>query len=68
MEEKISIVVPVYNKEKYLYQCLESLRMQTYQNIEILLVDDESTDDSPSVCQRFCQMDMRFRYIRQKNG
>lgn len=68
MEEKISIIVPVYNKASYLPKCLESLQAQTYRNIEVLLVDDGSTDDSAAVCQAFCARDARFRCLHQENG
>ena len=52
--ELVSIVVPVYNIEKYIGNCVESLQKQTYENIEILLVDDGATDESGSICDRFC--------------
>ena len=66
MKEKtdfISVIVPVYNKAAYLPKCLESLQNQTYRQIEVLLVDDGSTDASPEICQTFCAKDKRFRYI-----
>ncbi len=71
MKEKtdfISVIVPVYNKAAYLPKCLESLHNQTYRQIEVLLVDDGSTDASPEICQTFCAKDKRFRYLRQKNA
>lgn len=67
-EDLIGIIVPIYNKAAYLPQCLESLRAQTYRNIEIVLVDDGSTDASPAICQKFCRTDSRFRYFCQQNG
>lgn len=63
----ISIIVPVYNVEEYLEECLESIRKQTYQNIEVILVNDGSTDGSQAICEHFCQTDKRFRLINQKN-
>ncbi|MDN3290771.1 glycosyltransferase family 2 protein [Streptococcus sp.] len=63
----ISIIVPVYNVEEYLEECLESIRKQTYQDIEVILVNDGSTDGSQAICERYCQMDKRFRLINQKN-
>jgi len=63
----ISIIVPVYNVEEYLEECLESIRKQTYQDIEVILVNDGSTDGSQAICEYFCQTDNRFRLINQKN-
>ena len=63
----ISVIVPVYNVEEYLEECLESIRKQTYQDIEVILVNDGSTDDSQAICEHFCQTDKRFRLINQKN-
>ena len=63
----ISIIVPVYNVEEYLEECLESIRKQTYQDIEVILVNDGSTDGSKAICKHFCQTDKRFRLINQKN-
>ena len=66
--ELVSIVVPVYNIEKYIENCVESLQKQTYENIEILLVDDGATDESGSICDRFAQKDGRIRVLHKKNG
>ena len=63
----ISIIVPVYNVEEYLEECLESIRKQTYQDIEVILINDGSTDGSQAICEYFCQIDKRFRLINQKN-
>ena len=63
----ISIIVPVYNVEEYLEECLESIRKQTYQDIEVILVNDGSTDGSQAICEHYCQMDKRFQLINQKN-
>lgn len=62
-----SILVPVYNKEEYLHKCIESLRNQTYENIEIVLVDDGSTDNSLSVCRKYADMDKRICVVHQEN-
>ncbi|MGN0954786.1 glycosyltransferase family 2 protein [Dialister sp.] len=66
-DDLASILVSVYNKEEFLPKCLESLRNQTYKNIEIILVDDGSTDDSLSVCKQFEEMDPRIKVIHQEN-
>ena len=63
----ISIIVPVYNVESYLKECLESIRHQSYTDIEVILVNDGSTDSSKEICERFCQADSRFRLINQEN-
>lgn len=64
---KLSIVVPVYNTKPYLAECLESIAGQTFQNIEILIVDDGSTDGSDEVCKAYAEKDSRVVYIRQEN-
>ena len=63
----ISVIVPVYNVEEYLEECLESIKNQTYTNIEVILVNDGSTDGSREICERFCQKDSRFKLINQEN-
>lgn len=65
---KVSIVVPVYNAEKYLDQCVESLVQQTYKNIEILLVDDGSKDCSCAICDKWAQADSRIVVIHKQNA
>ncbi|MBR2614401.1 MAG: glycosyltransferase [Clostridia bacterium] len=65
---KISIVVPIYNVEKYLSDCVKSLIEQTYDNIEILLVDDGSTDGCGEICDAYANLDSRVRVIHQSNG
>lgn len=62
MKEKLSVIVPVYNKEGYLERSLTTLRNQTYQDIEVIIVDDGSTDKSKEVCMKFCAEDNRFKY------
>lgn len=64
----ISIIVPIYNVERYLPTCVESLVNQTYQNIEIVLVDDGSPDNCPALCDEYAQIDNRVRVIHKANG
>ncbi|MGI2328935.1 glycosyltransferase family 2 protein [Planococcus sp. YIM B11945] len=70
MEEKqlVSIIVPVYNAEKYISQCVESILSQTYGHIELLLIDDGSTDSSGKVCKEFAARDPRVNVIHQPNA
>lgn len=63
----VSIVVPIYNVEKYLERCINSLIQQTMKNIEIILVDDGSTDSSSTICDEYCGIDKRIRIIHQNN-
>ncbi len=65
---KISVLIPVYNTAKYLRICLGSLKRQTLGNIEFILVDDGSTDESGKICDEIADNDSRFRVIHQKNG
>ena len=65
---KISIIVPVYKVEQYLRQCIESIINQTYQNLEIILVDDGSPDSCPAVCDEYAALDKRIKVIHKKNG
>lgn len=67
IEKLISIVVPIYNVEKYLDCCIESITKQTYKNIEIILVDDGSTDASPKMCDNWVKIDSRIRVIHKEN-
>ena len=64
----VSIIIPVYNAKNYLKKCLNSLIGQTYRNIEILLIDDGSSDDSLSVCQRYAEIDSRVKVVHKGNG
>lgn len=70
MEQRdlISIIVPVYNMEQYLDRCLESILHQTYTNLEIILVDDGSTDHSPAMCDDYAKKDHRIKVIHKENG
>ena len=64
----ISIIIPVYNVEKYLSECIESVINQTYKNLEIILVNDGSTDSCPQICEEYAAKDNRIKVIHKKNG
>ncbi len=68
MEELVSIIIPVYNTAEYLTQCLESVTSQTYRNIEIILVNDGSTDDSLSICQAYASRDPQIKVYSRENA
>ena len=63
----ISVIVPIYNTEKYLKRALNSLLKQTYQDLEILLIDDGSTDSSLKICQEYAKKDHRIKVFHQEN-
>ena len=65
---KISIIIPIYNSEKYLKQCLESLKFQDYKNFEVIMINDGSTDSSQNICKLFSKNDDRFKLYNQKNS
>lgn len=65
---KVSIVIPIYNVEPYLNKCIESIVNQTYKDLEIILVDDGSTDNSPSICDAWEEKDKRVTVIHKENG
>lgn len=65
---KVSVTVPVYNTSRYLRQCLNTLKEQTLKEIEFILVDDGSTDDSGRICEEYAADDSRFKVIHQENG
>lgn len=64
----ITVIVPVYNVEKYIRQCLDSIISQTYKDLEIILVDDGSTDSSGTICDEYAQKDARVKVIHKENG
>ena len=64
----ISVIIPVYNVEEYLPECLDSVLAQTYRDLEIIIVDDGSTDRSPRICDDYAEKDSRIRVIHQENG
>ena len=66
-KELVSVIVPVYNVEKYVGRCLQTIMQQTYQNIEIIIVDDGSPDRSGLICEEIAQKDSRIRVIHQEN-
>lgn len=68
MKDLISIIVPIYNVGRYLEQCLISILEQTYRNLEIILIDDGSTDTSGAICDSYQKNDDRIKVIHQKNG
>ena len=63
----ISVIVPVYNTEKFLHRCVDSILNQTYKNIEIILIDDGSTDASGSICDEYAKIDSRIKVIHKEN-
>ena len=65
---KISIIVPVYNVEKYIMRCLESIRNQVWSDYEVIIIDDGSTDDSGKIAEEYCQKDSRFSVFHKMNG
>ena len=68
MNEKISVIVPVYNAEAYLDKCIESLIRQSYDNLEIILIDDKSTDKSLKICYEWRERDERISVFEHSNN
>lgn len=64
---KLSVIIPCYNIENYLSECLDSIRMQSYQFIQVVLVDDGSTDSTGAICDKYVTLDARFKVVHQKN-
>lgn len=67
MKSLISVIIPVYNVEKYICRCLDSVLRQTYCNFEIILVNDGSTDDSGNICKKYQNRESRITLLCQKN-
>lgn len=64
----ISVIVPVYNKEKYLHLCIDSILMQTFKRFELLIVDNGSTDSSGDICDDYASKDSRIRVFHKQRG
>ncbi|MBR4420747.1 MAG: glycosyltransferase, partial [Clostridia bacterium] len=65
---KVSVIVPVYNVDKYLEECLQSIENQTLKDIEVIIVNDGSTDTSPAICKKYVEKNDNFIYIEKENG
>ena len=63
----VSIIVPVYNVEEYLRECVDSILNQTYSDVEVILVDDGSTDQSGNICDEYAKMDSRIDVYKRQN-
>ena len=68
MKDKISVVVPIYKVQDYLERCIKSIINQTYDNLEIILVDDGSPDECPKICDEYALKDERIKVIHKENG
>lgn len=68
MNKRISIIVPVYNCERYLEECIDSLLNQKYNNYEIILIDDGSTDNSKKICEKYAKKNQNIKFYSKKNG
>lgn len=68
MQELVSVILPVYNVEKYIYKCINSVINQTYKNLEIILVDDGSPDNCSKICDDYAKIDNRIKVIHKENG
>lgn len=68
MNPLVSVIIPVYNSETFLEMCLDSIANQTYKNVEVLVVDDGSTDESGRICDKYAEADKRFRIFHKENG
>ena len=67
MEELISVIVPVYNVARYLNKCMKSIVNQTYKNLEIILINDGSTDNSGEICDEWKERDRRIKVMHKEN-
>ena len=67
-EPMVSVIVPIYNVEKYLKRCIDSILNQTYKNLEIILVDDGSPDKCPQICDEYAKSDKRIKVIHKQNA
>lgn len=67
-QSKVSVIVPIYNSARHLSRCIESIMRQTYQDLEIILINDGSTDETDSICQAFQRTDPRIVYMKQENS
>ena len=67
-DKLVSVIIPVYKVEKYLPMCVDSVLNQTYQNLEVILVDDGSPDNCPVICDEYAKKDKRIHVIHQKNA
>ena len=67
-QQLVSVIVPVYNVENYLRKCLDSVINQSYGNLEILLIDDGSTDTSGELCEEYAEKDSRVKIFHKENG
>lgn len=68
MSKKVTIVLPIYNVEKYLNRCIKSILNQTYSNLEVILVDDGSPDGCPRLCDEWSKKDKRIKVVHKKNA
>ena len=67
-QEMISVIIPVYNSEKYLHKCIDSVLSQSYTNFEVILVNDGSTDKSGAICDEYAEKDEKVRVFHKENG
>ena len=68
MDKRVSVIVPVYNAETYLPQCIESILKQDYDNLELLLIDDGSSDKSMQICEEYGRRSGKIKVVAQKNS
>ena len=64
----VSVIIPVYNCENYIEKCIESVLLQSYENFEMILIDDGSPDNSGAICDKYAEKDSRVRVIHKSNG